>query len=125
MGQPRSWQQRCKKMSSLSSLVAVERRTQEAATYSSDPACVAQINTRGKWDLKIARIMMQMLLPQKDNINTGKTLSKTLFKRKLTNDTLSREWLLHSPSKGIVFCFTCKLFGNSDIQSALAAGYSD
>lgn len=26
---------------------------------------------------------------------------------------------------GIVFCFACKLFGNSDLQSALTAGYRD
>lgn len=111
-------------MSNLSSLVAVKRRTQEATTYSSDSACVAKINTRAKWDLKIARTKMQMLLPQKDNINTGRG-TKTLIKRKLANDILSREWLLHSPSKGIMFYFTCKLFGNSDIQSLLTAGYSD
>lgn len=44
--------------------------------------------------------------------------SKTLFKRKLTNgETQSREWLLYSPSTGTVFCFACKLFGDSDIQA--------
>lgn len=82
MCRPRPWQQRCKKKSILSTLVAVERRIQEAATYSSDPACVVPINTRGKWDLKIATTKMQMLLPQ--------NIEEVLFQNPVQKET--SEW---------------------------------
>ena len=52
-------------------------------------------------------------------------VTENMFKRILQNgDTVSREWLIYSPSIGCLFCFVCKLFGKS--KSALAdKGFDD
>ena len=41
-------------------------------------------------------------------------VTENMFKRILQNgDTVSREWLIYSPSIVCLFCFVCKLFGKS------------
>ena len=46
-------------------------------------------------------------------------VTENMFKRILQNgDTVSRKWLIYSPSIGCLLCFVCKLFGKS--KSALA-----
>ena len=53
--------------------------------------------------------------------------SKSLFTTTLPNgETVSREWLLYSPSTGNVYCFCCKLMSNNRSRSKLATeGFSD
>ena len=44
-------------------------------------------------------------------------LQKSLFHRQLKNgETINREWLIYSPSKGVVFCFVCHLFSHDHSQ---------
>lgn len=44
-------------------------------------------------------------------------LQKSLFYRKLKNgETIDREWLIYSTTKGVVFCFVCRLFSNERSQ---------
>lgn len=55
-------------------------------------------------------------------------LNKSNFERIMANkESVPREWLIYSPSKGVVFCFTCRLFPSSESsQSALTKrGYDD
>ena len=41
-------------------------------------------------------------------------------------ECVSGEWLNYSPSQGSVFCFACKLFGESKEKSVFVnGGYSD
>ena len=41
--------------------------------------------------------------------------SKSFFQRELQNgESVSREWLLYSPSIGSVFCFVCRLYGEGE-----------
>jgi hypothetical protein len=40
-------------------------------------------------------------------------ISLSVFYRTLSNgEKYDRKWLLYSPSKGLIFCFVCKLFGS-------------
>eukprot|EP00731_Ephydatia_muelleri_P013186 Em0007g496a len=62
---------------------------------------------------------------RKDAGGLSRMVTENMFKRILQNgDTVSREWLIYSPSIGCLFCFVCKLFGKS--KSALAdKGFDD
>ena len=62
---------------------------------------------------------------RKDAGGVSRMVTENMFKRILQNgDTVSREWLIYSPSIGCLFCFVCKLFGKS--KSALAdKGFDD
>lgn len=56
-------------------------------------------------------------------------LTISCFRRELRNgETVMREWLLYSPSKKCVYCFTCRLFlSNPNAQSSTlcTTGYND
>lgn len=58
------------------------------------------------------------------NINSHRSLTKDIFKRKLANgETQERKYLIFSPSKKMLFCIPCRLFGGT---SKLATeGYND
>lgn len=44
----------------------------------------------------------------------------------MNGESVPREWLLYSPSKGAAFCFVCKLFGGTEQQTKFSTcGYSD
>ena len=45
------------------------------------------------------------------------------FRKKLNGETLSRKWLVYSPSTGSVFCYCCKLFSIKDNQ--FVTGFND
>ncbi|XP_067625649.1 zinc finger MYM-type protein 5-like [Eurosta solidaginis] len=52
--------------------------------------------------------------------------NKSLFIRKLkNNESVERKWLLFSPSKNSVFCFSCSLFNSSDLNLCSSSGCSD
>lgn len=101
-------------------------------TWSSDPACWETINEdMRKYWIKMGPETCQnkdadVAASERQHKHQKRYFSKTLFTRKLANgESVEREWLLYSPSKGSVFCFACKLFGDSDFQSAFTTGYSD
>ncbi|XP_050064849.1 uncharacterized protein LOC126553777 [Aphis gossypii] len=51
------------------------------------------------------------------NTSITRYFNKALFIRKLkNNESVERKWLLYSPSKKSVFCFSCCLFNSSDIN---------
>lgn len=58
------------------------------------------------------------------NINKHRSLTRDVFKRKLANgETQERKFLIFSPSKKMLFCIPCRLFGGT---SKLATeGYDD
>ena len=62
---------------------------------------------------------------RKDSGGVSHMVTENMFKPILQNgDTVSREWLIYSPSIGCLLCFVCKLFGKS--KSALAdKGFDD
>jgi hypothetical protein len=65
----------------------------------------------------------------RDYTEGGKTktryLSQTAFKRVLRNgETVTREWLLYSPSKGSIYCFVCRLFSHKCTTFG-SAGFND
>lgn len=52
--------------------------------------------------------------------------NKTLFIRKLkNNESVERKWLLYSPSKRSVFCFSCCLFNPTDVNLCSRNGCND
>ena len=70
--------------------------------------------------MKIGPETTDITASERQHKHQKRFFSKTLFKTKLAKDeTVSREWLLYSPSKGTVFCFACKLFGNSNLLNAI------
>ncbi|GBP90816.1 Zinc finger MYM-type protein 1 [Eumeta japonica] len=54
---------------------------------------------------------------------------RLFFGKKANGETYKREWLLYSKTKGSLYCFVCKLFGNKSIATApsqfAADGFSD
>jgi hypothetical protein len=52
---------------------------------------------------------------------------KKYFCRTLANgEKVKREWLIYSLSKGCVFCYVCKVFGDSHVgESQFQSGYDD
>ncbi len=106
----------------------------ESGPYSSDP---------GRWGSKIdrqARAYWAKMGPEACQNKSAdlcaseriykhqrRFFSKTYFICKLSHgECVSREWLCYSPSVGSVFCFACKMFGESKEKSAfLSGGYSD
>lgn len=54
------------------------------------------------------------------------SFSKSLFTRKLANgESVSREWMLYSPSKGCAFCFVCLLFSEKKDSPFSSCGFND
>lgn len=55
-----------------------------------------------------------------------RSFSKSLFTRKLANgESVSREWMLYSPSKGCAFCFVCLLFSEKKDSPFSSCGFND
>ena len=101
--------------------------------YKSDPALWGKISAEEEdyW-LSIGPHSCQnrdaSLKPSKRVFNDQERyFSKSLFTTTLPNgETVSREWLLYSPSTGNVYCFCCKLMSNNRSRSKLATeGFSD
>lgn len=60
------------------------------------------------------------------NKSINKYFNIALFIRKLkNNESVERKWLLYSPSKKSVFCFSCCLFNSFDINLCSSNGCND
>lgn len=60
------------------------------------------------------------------NKSITRYFNKALFIRKLkNNESVERKWLLYSPSKKSVFCFSCCLFNPSDTSLCSLSGCND
>lgn len=60
------------------------------------------------------------------NKSVTRYFNKALFIRKLkNNESVERKWLLYSPSKKSVFCFSCSLFNPSDVNLCSPSGCND
>jgi len=60
------------------------------------------------------------------NKSITRYFNKALFIRKLkNNESVERKWLLYSPSKKSVFCFSCCLFNFSDTSLCSQSGCND
>lgn len=60
------------------------------------------------------------------NRSVTRYFNKELFIRKLqNNENVERKWLLYSPSKKSVFCFSCCLFNPSDLNLCSQSGCND
>lgn len=101
-------------------------------SYSSDPACWGEIDdsVRAYW----ARMGPGLCQNKEADVNAAERqyklqkrhFSKSLFQRKLANgESVPREWLLYSPSKGAVFCFACQLFGDRINQQSHPMPFSN
>lgn len=61
-----------------------------------------------------------------DGKSVTRYFNKTLFSRKLkNNECVERKWLLYSPSKKSVFCFSCCLFNPFDVSLCSLSGCND
>lgn len=61
-----------------------------------------------------------------DGKSVSRYFNKALFNRKLkNNEIVERKWLLYSPSKKSVFCFSCCLFNLSDMHISSPNGCND
>ena len=55
-----------------------------------------------------------------------KFLRNLLFRKHINGEQIRREWLVYSPSTGLIFCFACKLFDNGKNKSQFSnEGFCD
>lgn len=59
--------------------------------------------------------------------NQDRCLTSAHLKRTLPNgETVFRNWVIYSPSRNAIFCFTCRLFGSSSSSSnTFLVGFTD
>uniref|UniRef100_A0A8C6MBU8 TTF-type domain-containing protein n=1 Tax=Nothobranchius furzeri TaxID=105023 RepID=A0A8C6MBU8_NOTFU len=95
--------------------------------YPSDPAKWCQIDDRMHEYFALnhpSQNIGDCSASQRKYGNVHRSLTKEhCFRKKLNGETLSRKWLVYSPSTGTVFCFCCKLFSVRDNQ--FVTGYND
>ena len=61
---------------------------------------------------------------KRKNGDINRSLTKEhFFRKKVNGETLSRKWLVYSPSTGTVICYCCKLFSIRDNQ--FVTGFND
>jgi len=59
-------------------------------------------------------------------IEVNRKLTSTCFTRILPNgESVNREWLIYSPSTGVVFCFVCFLFSTETTSPFSTTGFKD
>uniref|UniRef100_A0A1A8I0G4 TTF-type domain-containing protein n=1 Tax=Nothobranchius kuhntae TaxID=321403 RepID=A0A1A8I0G4_NOTKU len=96
-------------------------------TYPSDPAKWCEIDDRMREYFALnhpSQNIGDFSASQRKYGDVKRCLTKEhFFRKKLNGETLSRKWLVYSPSTGTVFCFCCKLFSVRDNQ--FVTGYND
>ena len=98
-------------------------------SYPSDPAKWDQIDDRMRMREYFAlnhpcQNIGDFSASQRKYGDINRSLTKEhFFRKKLNGETLSRRWLVYSPSTGTVFCYCCKLFSIRDNQ--FVTGFND
>uniref|UniRef100_A0A8C5E2Z2 TTF-type domain-containing protein n=1 Tax=Gouania willdenowi TaxID=441366 RepID=A0A8C5E2Z2_GOUWI len=97
------------------------------ARYPSDPAKWDQIDDRTREYFALnnpCQNIGDFSASQRKYGDINRSLTKEhFFRKKLNGETLSRKWLVYSPSTGTVFCYCCKLFSIRDNQ--FVTGFND
>uniref|UniRef100_A0A8C5G7Z5 TTF-type domain-containing protein n=1 Tax=Gouania willdenowi TaxID=441366 RepID=A0A8C5G7Z5_GOUWI len=97
------------------------------ASYPSDPAKWDQIDDRMREYFALnnpCQNIGDFSASQRKYGDINRSLTKEhFFRKKLYGETLSRKWLVYSPSTGTVFCYCCKLFSIRDNQ--FVTGFND
>lgn len=96
-------------------------------SYPSDPAKWDQIDDRMREYFALnhpCQNIGDFSASQRKYGDINRSLTKEhFFRKKLNGETLSRKWLVYSPSTGTVFCYCCKLFSIRDNQ--FVTGFND